>query len=61
MWGYDKAFCVERDSWKSGRKPEEYALHSLRMGGASMVAAGGDLSERIIQREGRWTSYAYKV
>ena len=30
---------------KSGRKPEEYAMHSLRMGSASMLAAGGDVSE----------------
>ena len=26
-----------------------------------MLAAGGDVSERVIQREGRWKSDAYKV
>ena len=46
---------------KSGRKPEEYALHSLRIGSASMLAAGGDVSKRVIEREGRWKSDAYKV
>ena len=43
---------------KAGRKREEYALHSLMMGGASMRAARGDVSERVIQREGRWKSDA---
>ena len=27
----------------SGRKPEEYALHSLRIESASVLAAGGDV------------------
>ena len=38
---------------KSGRKPEEHALHPLRIGSASMRAARGDVSARVIQREGR--------
>ena len=46
---------------KSGRKPENHALHSLRIGSASMLAARGDVSERVIQREGKWKSDAYKV
>ena len=46
---------------KAGRKREEYALHSLMMGGASMRAARGDVSERVIQREGRWRSDAYTL
>ena len=36
----------------SGRKPEECALHSLRIGSASMLEAGGDVSERVMQRKG---------
>ena len=46
---------------KSARKPEEYALHALRIESASMLAAEGDVSERVMQREGRWKSDAYKV
>ena len=46
---------------KSGRKPEDYALHSLRIGSASMLAGRGDVSERVMQREGRWKPDAYKV
>ena len=44
-----------------GRNPDEFALHSLRIGGATTLAAGGDISERVIQREGRWKSDAYKA
>ena len=46
---------------KSGRETEEYALHSPRIRSASMLAAGGDVSERVTQREGRWRFDAYKV
>lgn len=46
---------------RSGRDPKEFALHSLRIGGASTLAAGGDVSERVIQREGRWKSDTYKT
>ena len=46
---------------KSGCNPDEFALHSLRIGGATTLAAGGDVSERVIQREGRWRSDAYKA
>ena len=38
---------------KSGRNPDEFALHSLRIGGVTTLAAGGDISEQMIQREGR--------
>ena len=38
---------------KSGRDPKDFALHSLRIGGASTLAAGGEVSERVIQRAGR--------
>ena len=46
---------------ESGRNPDEFALHSLRIGGATTLAAGGDISERVIRREGWWRSDAYKV
>ena len=46
---------------RTGRNPKEFALHSLRIGGASTLAAGGYVSERVIQREGRWKSDAYKT
>ena len=36
---------------KSGRNPDEFALHSLRIGGATTLAEGGEVSERVIQRE----------
>ena len=36
----------------SGRNLDEFALHSLRIGGATILAVGGDISERVIQREG---------
>ena len=39
---------------KSGRSPDEFALHSLRTGEATTLTAGGDISERVMQREGRW-------
>lgn len=31
------------------------------MGGATALAAAGSVSERVLQREGRWMSEAYKV
>ena len=62
VWGYGRALRALREIFeKSGRKPEEYALHSLGIGSASMLAAGGDEAGRVIQREGRWVSDAYKV
>ena len=62
VWGYGQALRALREVVeKSGRNPKEYALHSLRIGSASTLAAGGDVSERVIKREGRWKSDAYKV
>ena len=46
---------------KSGRNPDEFALHSLRIGGTTTLAARGELSERVIQREGRWMCEVYKA
>ncbi|CAB1109801.1 unnamed protein product [Ectocarpus sp. CCAP 1310/34] len=59
---YDQALRALREIVeRSGRNPKDFALHSLRIGGASTLAAGGAVSERVIQREGRWKSDAYKV
>ena len=46
----------------AGMKPQEYALHSLRIGGATLLSASG-VAENVFQREGRtrWTSDACKV
>ena len=60
VWGYVQELRALREvDEKSGRNPKEYALHSLRIGSASTLAAGGDVSERVIQRDGRWNSNAY--
>ena len=34
--------------------PKNFGLHSLRIGGATAMAAGGEIPDRIVQREGRW-------
>lgn len=61
-WGYGQAMRALRELVsETGGNPEEYALHSMRIGGATALAAGGSVSERVIQREGRWKSDAYKV
>ena len=46
---------------ESDRNPDEFAPHPLRIGGATTLAAGGDISERVIRREGRWRPDAYKM
>ena len=40
----------------AGVQPGEYALYSLRFGGATHLSAGGVL----LKHKGRWTSGAYK-
>ena len=45
----------------SRRNPDEFALHLSRIGGATALVAGRDISERVIQREGKWRSDAYKA
>ena len=45
---------------KSGRDPKDFTLHSQWIGGASTLAAGGEVSERVIQMAGRWKSDSYK-
>ena len=62
VWTYGQALRALREVVaESGQDPAEFALHSLRIGGASRLPAGGEMSERVIQREGRWKSDAYKV
>ena len=34
----------------------EVGFHSMRIGAATTLAAGGDVSQRVIQREGRCKS-----
>ena len=46
---------------KSDRNLDEFALHPLRIGGATTLAAGGDISERVMQGDGRCKSDAYKA
>ena len=46
---------------KFGCNPDEFALHSLHSGGATTLVARRDISERLIQREGRWKSRVYKA
>ena len=46
---------------QSGRNPDEFALHSLRIGGASVLTAGGEVPERMIQQEGRGEFVTYNV
>ena len=43
----------------AGLQVEEYALHPLRIGGATHLSAGGADPE-VLKREGRWASGAYK-
>ena len=40
----------------AGDDPSEVGLHSSRIGAATTLAAGRDVSQRVIQREGRWKS-----
>ena len=43
----------------AGVQPEEYALHSLRIGGATHLSAGGAAPE-VLKRDGRWASGVYQ-
>ena len=55
VWGYTEALGALRQVVeKAGDDPREVALHSLRIGGATTLAAGGDVPQRVIQRESRW-------
>ncbi|CAM9891908.1 unnamed protein product [Pylaiella littoralis] len=50
---YGRALQALREVVKlSGREQKDFTLHSLRIKGASTLAAGGGVSERNIQRAG---------
>ena len=57
VWRYPEALAALRQvAAKAGDDPSEVGPHSLRIGGATTLAAGGEVSQRVIQREGRWKS-----
>ena len=57
VWRYPEALAVLRQvAARAGDDPSEVGLHSLRIGAATTLEAGGDVSQRVIQREGRWKS-----
>ena len=61
MWTKQQATVALRDVVAlAGVRADEYALHSLRIGGATHVSAGG-ASPETLQRMGRWASDAYKA
>ena len=39
----------------------EFAWCSIRIGGGSVLEGGGVVSERVIQRKGRWRSDVYEL
>ena len=41
---------------RAGHDPSEVGLHALRIGAATTLAAWGEVSQRVIQRKGRWKS-----
>ena len=54
---YPEALAALRQvAARAGDDSSEVGLHSLRIGAATTLAAGGDVSQRLIQREGRWKS-----
>ena len=57
VWRYPEALAALRQvAAKAGDDSSEVGLHSLRIGAATTPAAGGHVSQRVIQREGRWKS-----
>ena len=61
MWTKQQATVAPREVVAlAGVRADEYALHSLRIGGATHLSAGG-ASPDTLQREGRWASDAYKA
>ena len=56
VWRYPEALAALRQvASKAGDHPSEVGLHSLRIGAATTytLAAGGEVSQRVVQREGR--------
>ena len=55
VWRYPEALAALRQlAARAGDDPSEVGLHSLRIGAATTLVAGGRV--RVIQREGRWKS-----
>ena len=61
MWTKQQATVALREAVAlAGMRADEYALHSLRIGGATHLSAGG-ASLKMLQREGRSASDACKA
>ena len=61
MWTKQQAAVAQREVVAlAGVRADEFALHSLRIGSATHLSAGG-ASPETLQREGRWASDAYKA
>ena len=57
VWRYPEALAALRQMVaKAGDDPSEVGLHWLRIGAVTTLAAGGEVSQRVIQRKGRWKS-----
>ena len=54
---YVEAFAaLHQVAAKAEDDSSEVGLYSFRIGAATTPAAGGEVSQRVIQREGRWKS-----
>ena len=60
LWTQQQTTALRSVVALAGGRAEDYAVHSLRIGGATHLSAGGASSE-VLQREGRWASDAYKA
>ena len=61
VWRYPEAFAALRQvAVRAGDDPSEVGLYSLRIGATTTLAAGGGVSQRVIQREGRWKSSVFQ-
>ena len=59
---YGHALRAFRDiAANAGRRPAHFALHSLRIGEATTLAAGGDVPEVAIQRERGWRPDVFQI
>lgn len=53
--GYHQALrALQQIAGDAGGDPKQVGLDSLRIGGGTTLAAGGEISDRIMQTEGRW-------
>ena len=60
VWNrYDAVAALRQVVGLAGLPPAEFALHSLRIGGATHLSAAG-VSPEVLQKEGRWKSDAFK-